>query len=312
MRGALTVSIGFHLLIAVLMWVGLPRLDRSPLAVERLKIIEMVDIAAITNAPAKGAPRPEKPAPLPEPVAAKPPPPAPPKPAAPKPAPQKPKPQPVPTVATTPPPLPKPKLPKKPKPVVKPAPPKAEEPPMATVAVRPVARPKPPQPKPPKPKKAKKPAPSAFDKLLRSVAKMKPAVGDPAARKAPKKPPPQTAAAPIVAPDRRFDPNAKLSVSELDAIRDQIADCWNIPAGAKGAQDLIVDIFVRMNPDGTVRAAEVTDKSRMRVDPFFRTAAESAIRALRNPRCSPLRLPLDKYDLWKTFTIGFNPRDMLG
>ena len=33
MRGALTVSIGFHLLIAVLMWVGLPRLDRSPPAV---------------------------------------------------------------------------------------------------------------------------------------------------------------------------------------------------------------------------------------------------------------------------------------
>ena len=141
---------------------------------------------------------------------------------------------------------------------------------------------------------------------------MKPAAGDLAARKAPEKPPPQTAAAPIAAPDRRFNPNAKLSVSELDAIRDQIADCWNIPAGAKGAEDLIVDIFVRMNPDGTVRAAEVTDKSRMRVDPFFRTAAESAIRALRNPRCSPLRLPLDKYDLWKTFTIGFNPRDMLG
>lgn len=351
MRGALTVSIGFHLLIAVLMWVGLPRLDRSPPAVERLKIIEMVDIAAITNAPAKAAPRPEKPAPPPEPVAAKPPPPAPAvappppvkappppkkpvakktaspkpappkpaapkpapqKPAAPKPAPQKPKPKPAPTVAATPPPPPKPKLPKKPKPAVKPAPPKAEKPPTATAAVRPVARPKPPQPKPPKPKKAKKPAPSAFDKLLRSVAKMKPAAGDPAARKAPKKPPPQTAAAPIAAPDRRFNPNAKLSVSELDAIRDQIADCWNIPAGAKGAEDLIVDIFVRMNPDGTVRAAEVTDKSRMRVDPFFRTAAESAIRALRNPRCSPLRLPLDKYDLWKTFTIGFNPRDMLG
>ena len=333
MRGALTVSIGFHLLIAVLMWVGLPRMDRSPPAVERLKIIEMVDIAAITNAPAKAAPRSEKPAPPPEPVAAKPPPrvpavaplppkkpvakktaspkPAPPKPSAPKPAPQKPKPKPAPTMAATPPP-PRPKLPKKPKPAVKPAPPKAEKPPIATAAVRPVARPKLSQPKPPKPKKAKKPAPSAFDKMLRSVAKMKPAAGDPAARKEPKKPPPQTAAAPVAAPDRRFDPNAKLSVGELDAIRDQIADCWNIPAGAKGAEDLIVDIFVRMNPDGTVRAAEVTDKSRMRVDPFFRTAAESAIRALRNPRCSPLRLPLDKYDLWKTFTIGFNPRDMLG
>jgi hypothetical protein len=30
-----------------------------------------------------------------------------------------------------------------------------------------------------------------------------------------------------------------------------------------------------------------------------------------NPRCSPLRLPLDKFETWKTFTISFNPKDML-
>jgi hypothetical protein len=136
----------------------------------------------------------------------------------------------------------------------------------------------------------------------------------PVAKETPKPdaPLPELAKSPVRSSENRFDVTAKLSISELDAIRDQIADCWLVPAGAKNAEDLIVDIFVRMNPDGTVRAADIKDKGRMRTDPFFRTAAESAIRALRNPRCSPLRLPLDKYELWKTFTIGFNPRDLLG
>jgi hypothetical protein len=101
-----------------------------------------------------------------------------------------------------------------------------------------------------------------------------------------------------------------LSVSELDAIRQQISGCWLVPAGAKNAEDLIVEVRVRMRPDRTVAGTEVLDPSKM-TDPFFRAAAESAIRALRNPNCSPLNLPADKYETWKSFIITFNPRDML-
>jgi len=100
-------------------------------------------------------------------------------------------------------------------------------------------------------------------------------------------------------------------MSELDAIRQQISSCWNVPVGARDAANLIVEIQVAMNPDATVREARVTDQARM-ADPFYRAAAESAVRAVLNPRCNPLRLPLEKYDLWKTFILTFNPKDMLG
>ena len=45
-------------------------------------------------------------------------------------------------------------------------------------------------------------------------------------------------------------------------------------------------------------------------DPFFQAAADSARRALFNPGCQPLKLPLDKYDQWQTFTITFDPKDI--
>ena len=63
--------------------------------------------------------------------------------------------------------------------------------------------------------------------------------------------------------------------------------------------------------DGTVKNAGVLDIGRYNRDSAFRAAADSALRALRNPRCSPLKLPPEKYDQWKTIVINFDPQDML-
>ena len=103
-----------------------------------------------------------------------------------------------------------------------------------------------------------------------------------------------------------------LTISELDAIRRQIEGCWNIPAEARDAENLIVDISVVMNPDRTVQRAEIVERWRLTSDPFFRAAAESALRAVLHPRCSPLRLPPQKYQQWKTFTLSFNPKELIG
>jgi hypothetical protein len=46
-------------------------------------------------------------------------------------------------------------------------------------------------------------------------------------------------------------------------------------------------------------------------DPFYRSAAESALRAVLNPQCSPLKLPPEKFDQWKTLELTFNPKDLL-
>lgn len=105
---------------------------------------------------------------------------------------------------------------------------------------------------------------------------------------------------------------APLTASEIDAVRAQIARCWNIPAGARDAENLVVELSLRMNPDGTVRDARIVDEARARRDPFFRAAADSAVRAVFNPSCTPLLLPPDKYDIWRDLNLTFNPKELLG
>ena len=104
---------------------------------------------------------------------------------------------------------------------------------------------------------------------------------------------------------------SQLTASEVDLVREQIARCWNVPAGARDAKDLVVEIRVVVDPDGTVRQATIVDQARLGSDPFFRAAAESARRAFFNPLCRPLHLPPDKYAIWKDLVVDFSPKDIL-
>ncbi len=103
---------------------------------------------------------------------------------------------------------------------------------------------------------------------------------------------------------------AQLTTSEIDLVRQQIEQCWNPPAGAKEAHDLVVEISAEVGPDGRVLTAQITSTARMG-DPLYRSAAESAKRAVLNPQCSPLKLPPEKYEQWKTLDLTFNPKDLL-
>ena len=75
--------------------------------------------------------------------------------------------------------------------------------------------------------------------------------------------------------------------------------------------ELMIEIKVDMNPDATVGNAAIVDIDRALTDPAFRAAAESALRATKNPRCQPLPLPLDQYQQWRTMTLNFDPSGML-
>lgn len=102
-----------------------------------------------------------------------------------------------------------------------------------------------------------------------------------------------------------------LSISEMDALRRQIQQCWNVPIGARGIENMNVELYIEVNEDRTVRRAEIVDRLRLTTDSFYRTVAESARRALFNPRCTPLMLPEGKYDDWKQIRMTFNPSEML-
>jgi outer membrane biosynthesis protein TonB len=100
---------------------------------------------------------------------------------------------------------------------------------------------------------------------------------------------------------------SRLSQSEIDAFRRRITDCWTVPAGAAGADDLAVVFRVLFNKDGTIaRGPDIVKASASVYGPAF---ADSGRRAIL--QCQPYTmLKPDSYDLWKDMEIQFSPRDM--
>ena len=297
------LSAALHVVLGTLLIVGLPKLFDPPAPEEMPVAVQLVTIAPETRAtrPNPDQPRPdakpeipdaETPAAKPEPKPEPPPPPVPPSSAAVPPTPE---------TAKPPEPKPAPPLP------LKPPEPKPEPKPVEKVeAPRPKAKPEPtsqmvknePKPEP------KKYDPGQFEALLKNLA---PQQSAPSPDAPPQKPRVASARA---SSQPRAPLGGQLSASELDLIRQQIAQCWNVPAGARDAKDLVVEIRVVVDRDGTVQQATIVDQGRLG-DPFFRAAAESAKRAFFNPQCRPLHLPVEKYAIWKDLVVDFSPKDIL-
>lgn len=105
------------------------------------------------------------------------------------------------------------------------------------------------------------------------------------------------------------------TISIADAVRKRIYDngCWNVVSGAMDAGSLKVTILMHLTLDGNLaRPPQVMNSARDNNvnENAFRTAAESALRAVR--KCVPYdMLPKDKYDLWQEMQINFDPQEML-
>lgn len=299
MNRSVGVSFVLHLLIVVLGTVGLPFLMKEPDIREMAITVEMVDLADVSQTTIVDKPqesKEEKPEPTP---------PAPPKPvykteSEPPPAPDLLTPEPPEKQEDIPEPPKEEKMAELEKP--KPKPPTPPKPPKN----RP--KPKPPEPKQEKPKEVKEkpkeePEPD-ISSLLKSVLNEE------------QTPTPQT----DQKPEENSEPSqtsqiaelaAKLSRSEEDDLNAGVSPCWNVNAGGKDAHTLIVSLRVFVNPDMRVGKVEILDQLRYAADSHFRTAAESARRALLNPKCSTLRLPPEKYEQWKVFRYDFDPSNML-
>jgi outer membrane biosynthesis protein TonB len=302
-RRGMALSGALHLGLITILILGLPTLFSPPTPQEMPIAVDLVNIGPETRAthPNPNAPQhAAKPVePIPGPAAAtpeykpEPPPPVAPASAAAAPNPEptiRPEPKPV---LTPPPPLPQEKPEPPPKPVEKIAAPQPQEklePPKQTPSA---AR-----------TQANKYDPGRFDALLRNLA----AADNPPS---PDEPPRKSSTISGIQSSQPKAPlGSRLSASEIDMVREQISRCWNVPAGARDAADLIVEIRVVVSADGNVERATIVDQARVASDPFFRAAAESARRAFFNPECRPLRLPADKYELWKDMVVDFSPKDL--
>ena len=102
----------------------------------------------------------------------------------------------------------------------------------------------------------------------------------------------------------------KLTISEKDAIRRQFYRCWIVPAGAKNIKDYKVSIRLKLNEEGEVINSKIINNSKMN-NSFFRTLAESAVRAVNHPDCKRLKVPKKKYETWKETILDFDPSVMI-
>lgn len=107
----------------------------------------------------------------------------------------------------------------------------------------------------------------------------------------------------------RIDPRAAATLAQ--AIRAQVAPCWNPPIGGSDVKRMTVVIRADYARDGRVlgnpTVAGQTGVTAGNAD-YSRAFAETARRAVL--RCSPLKLPAAQYDLWKSVEINFDPESM--
>lgn len=319
-------SVALHIAVFIIFVIDMPNLFKPKMTVGQAPIIvdlKDVKLAEMTNLPPKAVfGEEEKKAVVKEKT--------PPKYAKEVPA-QKPKPEPKPEIerpktdfADTnmkpePKPEPKPQKKPEPKPTPKPAP-------------KPTPKPKPkPEPKPQnktEPKAQDKPAPKESEKkediktitnplksLMDSVSAMEKEIGEessPAVIKT------GTEVANMgVEGGTSGSYFSDLTITETDAIAGRLRECWNLDPGVRGIEGMIIEIRASLTTDGTIRDVQIVDKARYNSDPHFQAIAESARRAVYSCqnhnnvniyKIFPEKYA-DKYKMWNTLLLKFNPMD---
>ncbi len=108
--------------------------------------------------------------------------------------------------------------------------------------------------------------------------------------------------------------NMTLSISEIDLLLQQLSSCWNAPAGAviNVGDKVTISAKIQKNMKVLENSVRILDTNISKSNPFYGPITDSAMRTLLNPECTPLKLPEDKYDLWKNLTISFDYSIMRG
>ena len=103
-----------------------------------------------------------------------------------------------------------------------------------------------------------------------------------------------------------------LSISDRDFIASKLRNCWNIDGGLQNIEEIVVEVRVLVNKDGSIRDVTIMNKMNL---PAFRPLSESARRAVyicaQKGADSPFKILADNYadhySDWKELYLNFNP-----
>ena len=101
--------------------------------------------------------------------------------------------------------------------------------------------------------------------------------------------------------------DAKLSQTEIDALRQRIRQCWSPPPGVDSDSNVYVELRVLFRQDGSLAQPPVVVAGS--ASPLGPALAESGKRALL--QCQPFTmLKPEHYAQWRDITVNFNPREL--
>lgn len=101
---------------------------------------------------------------------------------------------------------------------------------------------------------------------------------------------------------------ARMTQTELDALRARLMALWNPPAASRNVEELMVVVRIKLTPDGRVVGAPQVLNNGSNV--LFQAARDSALRAIYRGQPFDMLQPAH-YELWKEMDITFDPRDLL-
>lgn len=107
----------------------------------------------------------------------------------------------------------------------------------------------------------------------------------------------------------KFKENVKLSIGEVQYIKQRMRDYWNEPIGAKNAGEISVMLYIAFEPNGTVKEVRLIDKTcPVGTDIICNAATDSAIRAVW--QASPFdQLNPARYESWREINMEFTPEE---
>ena len=106
-------------------------------------------------------------------------------------------------------------------------------------------------------------------------------------------------------PNKEILDSTPITITEIELLRNHIHSCLSLNVGVTDLRDIKPEILIKVNRDRTVNSSSIINKENLN-DPSFRTAAEASLRAVNDPNCSPLNLPIGKYDQWKEIIFTFD------
>src|SRR4029077_17811330 len=100
---------------------------------------------------------------------------------------------------------------------------------------------------------------------------------------------------------------AKLSQSEIDALRARLYQLWTPPVGIQNPQEFVIRIRIRLGRDRKLSGPPLVLSSGSGT--LYNSARDSAVRAVFQAQPFDMLKP-DHYDMWKEMDVTFDPRDM--